>query len=253
MEPNQQGQIPADPPQQNTVPSQTIPPQPSTEPLSVVPAQPVTAVPQTSFPSQPLVEPPQAGLPNQPIIESPQTSLSSEPPQSFPEALSRNVGIIGIILAILAPPFGFVMSLINFLKARKNGTPDTLALVGIILSVGLFIIGSIVLFSIYSKTQNKLRGETYDIERRVDVNALVKHVERYVIAQQAFPESLEDIEQLPGIDKTELSAALVTPEGGSYTYRAIPEGCDKRTTCTGFKISSILSTGESFESGNSRQ
>ena len=198
--------------------------------------------------------PPQVATPqpvSQPFIsQQPQPAFAGQPLAVTPQVKQSNVlGIVGLILAVLLPLIGFVVSLIAYKKARKKGGSGTLSIVAIIISVLFFIAGLSIIYSTFTGVQ----GKALDVEKQVDVEFLRSGVEQYVLQEKKFPESLDNLKDisLPGVNADNLEAALISPDKEGYNYEVTPAGCDKRVTCTGFRIYTTLSTGEKFEIDNS--
>ena len=72
------------------------------------------------------------------------TSMTPETrsnPADFP---GRTLGIVGLVLAIVAPLIGVIVSAVAFSQSKKAGYSNTLARVGIIVGAALTALGLIV-------------------------------------------------------------------------------------------------------------
>ncbi|WP_368498002.1 hypothetical protein [Herbiconiux sp. A18JL235] len=72
------------------------------------------------------------------------TSMSPDTrstPADFP---GRTLGIVGLVLAIVVPLVGVIVSAVAFSQSKKAGYPNTLARVGIIVGAVLTVLGLIV-------------------------------------------------------------------------------------------------------------
>ena len=69
------------------------------------------------------------------------SDVSPAPAGSVP---GKTLGIVGVILAFLAPPIGLILSIVAKVQSRNAGVKNGAATAGIVLSI-LFIVGFIVL------------------------------------------------------------------------------------------------------------
>lgn len=68
---------------------------------------------------------------------------SAQPPADFP---GKTMGLVGLILAIVAPVIGLIVSLIARSQSKAAGFPNGLAKAGIIVGIILTVLG-IILFA----------------------------------------------------------------------------------------------------------
>jgi len=68
------------------------------------------------------------------------TAASPAPSTSVP---GKTLGIVGVVLAFLAPPLGLILSIVAKVQSKSAGVKNTPATAGIVLSI-LFIAGFIV-------------------------------------------------------------------------------------------------------------
>jgi len=69
------------------------------------------------------------------------TAASPAPSTTLP---GKTLGIVGVVLAFLAPPLGLILSIVAKVQSKSAGVKNTPATAGIVLSI-LFIVGFIVL------------------------------------------------------------------------------------------------------------
>jgi heme/copper-type cytochrome/quinol oxidase subunit 2 len=100
---------------------------------------------QTEVPAMPPTPPSVAA----PAPEAPATAQAPVAPAQpvANEDPGKTLGIVGLILAILFPLVGFIVSLIARSKSKKAGHSNTPAIIGIIISVILFVIQTIVVIA----------------------------------------------------------------------------------------------------------
>lgn len=74
-------------------------------------------------------------------------------PASAPPTPGATLGIVGLVLAFLAAPIGLILSIVAFVKLRKNGGKTGIALAGIIvgalitIAIILAVVGAIITFT----------------------------------------------------------------------------------------------------------
>jgi preprotein translocase subunit SecG len=91
-------------------------------------------------------QPPQAPQAPQP----PKDQYGSAPAYSGGSASSgdatagKTLGIVGLILAFLAPPIGLILSIVALVQSKNAGVKNTLAKVGLILSIVFIVLGIII-------------------------------------------------------------------------------------------------------------
>jgi len=78
--------------------------------------------------------------------------------------LIRGLGIVGLVLAIIMPPVGLVVSIATLIWARQEGQSSTMATWGIILSVVMIIVGIIVAFMALSMFTRAANAGALNIE-----------------------------------------------------------------------------------------
>lgn len=135
-EPVEQNEQPSDASTTDPVESTPVTPAPPAESISPQPPAPGVA-PDPASP---------ADSPTIPPMDAPQEPLL--PAQTDP---GKTLGIVGFILSFFVTVVGFVLSLIGFLKSKKAGHKNPLALAGIIISIVgtvVWIFSLIALFSL---------------------------------------------------------------------------------------------------------
>jgi len=197
--------------------------------------------------------------PTQQPIQSPQSQQNTPQQQPVQQAPTQTesglskpgqaIAVIGLILAIILPPIGVVVSFIAKSKAKTTGTKSILAVVGIIIgSILSLVILIIFIFGFLSGTQMAVKEKAYDNERRIDVKFLGNSVKQYVQQTGKFPETLDDLKDVQGINQEDLEAAIIDPKGFSYSYGPTPAGCtNEAKTCTGYQVYAVSSTGQTIE------
>jgi uncharacterized membrane protein len=73
----------------------------------------------------------------------------TQPPPGYytpvPSPPGRTLGLIGLILAIVAPLVGLVVSIVARSQSQQAGLPNPMARAGIIVSVVLLVLGTVLL------------------------------------------------------------------------------------------------------------
>lgn len=92
---------------------------------------------QSLQPQQPAVTSPAPVVSQMPAAPSAQTAQMSEDP-------GKTLGIVGLVLAFVAPLIGLILSIIARNKSKKAGHNNSLALIGIIVGAVLTVIGIII-------------------------------------------------------------------------------------------------------------
>ena len=149
----------------------------------------------------------------------------------------KTLAIVGLVFALFMPLVGLALSIIAYYQSKKAGVKNTIAIVGIIVNVifNLLIVSFIVMmvafgfwmFSTFSEATER------DNTRKATMQYLGLEVTRYAQANTAYPASLQNLTSLSGFNST----TLTDSKGNSYSYTTTPEGCDIKTTCTGYIIS----------------
>ena len=71
-------------------------------------------------------------------------TLPAVPAEAARPAPSRGLAIAGLILAVVAPLIGLIVSLVAASKLRRAGAPKGLAVAGIVVGAALTVIGIVV-------------------------------------------------------------------------------------------------------------
>jgi heme/copper-type cytochrome/quinol oxidase subunit 2 len=100
---------------------------------------------------------------NPPVVAqavSPQPPQSTALPQTAP-VNSNGLAIAGIILAVVVPLIGLIVSIVAFNKAKKANTPTTTATIGIALGIFLSMVSFFIFVSLvnagYRSAQEKAK------------------------------------------------------------------------------------------------
>lgn len=109
-----------------------------------IPTEPQPA--QAAYPPQaPFTQ--QGAAPGYPVTAPPQVAAA-------PQVPGRGLAIAGLILAILTPPIGLILSIVALVKLRRNGGRTGAAIAGIVIgalfTIGM-IIGAVTLISVMSQ------------------------------------------------------------------------------------------------------
>ena len=154
-----------------------------------------------------------------------------------PDYPGKTLAIVGLVFALFMPLVGLALSIIAYFQSKKAGVKNTIAIVGIIVNVifNLLIISIIAMmvafgFWIFNTISE---ASQRDDARKATMQYLGLEVVRYAQSNMAYPTNLQDLTSLPGFNST----TLTDSKGNSYSYMATPEGCDIKTTCTGYIIS----------------
>ncbi|MDQ0613690.1 hypothetical protein QF046_001331 [Microbacterium sp. W4I4] len=90
-------------------------------------------------------------------------SAPTAPPQAphqaapAPSAPGTGLGIAGLVLAFLAAPIGLILSIVAFVKLRKNGGKTGVALAGIIIGA-LFVIAITIMIIVAVSMLSQVAG-----------------------------------------------------------------------------------------------
>ncbi len=82
-----------------------------------------------------------------------------QPAAGTGEDPGKTLGIVGLVLAIIAPLIGLIISIVARGKSKQAGFQNGLAKAGIIVSIVLMvlnIIGAIILIPVYMETMNQI-------------------------------------------------------------------------------------------------
>lgn len=127
---------PAHPPQPETPsPPEPAPPYPPAPAYSAAP--PYSAAPGAALPGSPQ---PQAPLGYAPPLYPPPPI-----PQTVPVIPGRGLGIAGLVLAFIFPPLGLIFSIIGKVLSRRVNYKNVPAIIGIIASAFLIVVGIVVM------------------------------------------------------------------------------------------------------------
>ena len=66
--------------------------------------------------------------------------MTTPPPADYP---GKTLGIVGLILAIIMPLVGLIISIVAQSQSKKAGYPNTMAKVGVIVGAILVVLGII--------------------------------------------------------------------------------------------------------------
>ena len=119
-----------------------------TNPDQQPPQPPTDGVPPT--PENPGYAPPAYGAP----AHNPQAAYGASTPQGYPAAPGyaapapvpgKGLAIAGLILAIVAPLVGFILSIVARSKLKKAGAPTGMATAGIVIGAILTVVWIIII------------------------------------------------------------------------------------------------------------
>ncbi len=197
---------------------------------------------QPNYGPQPVQPPPQ------PVQQSPASPAPTpQGQQPSPPPQSKSLSIVGLVLAVFLPIVGLIVSIVAFSKAKRSGQNTSLAIAGIVVGIIMTLVFAGVAWALLGSTSSGIQDVAKDNERTVDVKYLGTSIESYVNSQGVFPSSLSDLSQLTDFD----GEALIEPDAGSYGYELTPEGCDPQINCTGYRVFTTSSTGETIQESNS--
>jgi len=97
--------------------------------------------PPGEYPGQPPQAPQAPQPPKDQYGAAPAYSGGAAP--SGDATAGKTLGIVGLILAFLAPPIGLILSIVALVQSKNAGVKNTLAKVGLILSI-VFIVLAII-------------------------------------------------------------------------------------------------------------
>ena len=98
--------------------------------------------PPGEYPGQPPQAPQAPQPPKDQYGSAPAYSGGS--PSSGDATAGKTLGIVGLILAFLAPPIGLILSIVALVQSKNAGVKNTLAKVGLILSIVFIVLGIII-------------------------------------------------------------------------------------------------------------
>ena len=79
------------------------------------------------------------------MTDAPATAPGPAPAPSVP---GKTLGIVGLVLAFLAPLIGLILSIVAANQSKKAGVKNTPATVGIVLSIIFLVIGLIIAIAV---------------------------------------------------------------------------------------------------------
>ena len=79
------------------------------------------------------------------------TPTPSEPVGDYP---GKTLGIVGLVLAIVAPVIGIVVSAIALNQSKKAGYPNKLAKIGLIVGIVLTVLIVILYIAVFAAAMN---------------------------------------------------------------------------------------------------
>ena len=148
----------------------------------------------------------------------------------------KTLAIVGLVMAFFMPLLGLALSIVAYIQSKKAGFKNTIAIAGIIVNaifnlLTIFIVVMMVIFGFWIFGEIS-KANDRDNTRKATMQYLGLEVVRYIQTNMAYPVSLQDLTSLPGFNST----SLTDSKGNSYSYIPTPEGCDVKTTCTGYII-----------------
>lgn len=90
-----------------------------------------------------------------------------------PAVIRKGAGIVSLVLAVITPPVGLVLSIATLIWARRSGEKGILAVCGVVVSVVLLITMVIVGFVLFGQLVNAAN------DGLIDVQALCVHRDRW--------------------------------------------------------------------------
>lgn len=198
---NPEANIPVTPPTEPIQPTNPVPTPPD--------AAPVETPPTTTFaPATPSPAPVTAPTPMPEMAMPPQQPVAAAPllPAKDP---GTTLAVVGLVFAFIFAPVGIVLSILAKNKSKKAGFKNTLATVGIVLSI-LFLLPYLILFVVIpmmvankpadsqtdstgnSSVQSNVAAKSgsSDDQRKTDIRAIQKGLEEYYVDNKAYPASL---------------------------------------------------------------
>lgn len=113
--------------------------------VSVTPVSPApSGVPQVAPGPAPIVTPVPQPLPVQPA-SVPAYAVPTGQSYGVGEDAGKTLGIVGLILAFFIAPVGLILSIVGVVKSKNSGHTNVPAILGIIFSVIIGIIGTVVI------------------------------------------------------------------------------------------------------------
>ncbi len=193
--------------------------------------------PQT--PDSPSAEP--AVQPPTPTPETPATPIEpAQPVASQPTEAhdpGKTIAIIGLVLVLVFPLVGLILSIVAKVKSKKAGFKNGIAVAGIILNGLSIIVGILAVILIILASSKGIQTLAADTEAVADINNQYAALESYYATNKVYPSSLSSLTYLS-------EEAVTTPEGYTYVYGPTPAGCS--SDCTGYTLETQLSTGEVY-------
>jgi|GEM_PF-704050 len=191
---------------------------PSTPPEQ--PEQPNPVPVQSEFEStQPQPEPTQPQVVEQPAQQPVYTP--AQPDYQAPAATNpgKGLGIAGFILAFFFPLVGLPLSIVGFLKSKKAGMKNGLALAGIILNV-ISILATILFIIITITAYNGIQQRANTSTAQSSAQSVVNMAEMYAIESSEYDEADQLVSRYPKafsdissmLDNTKQATAALTSE-----------------------------------------
>lgn len=210
---------PVTPPEDPTTNEPSIE-QPAAQPTVEQPYQQPTTPSVVEQPSayQPPVEQPAV----QPPVAPPFQPAVTPPPYQAPAATQdpgKTLGIIGFVFAfVFLQLVGLPLSIIGFIKSRKAGFKNNLALAGIILNAVFLVIsiGIYALFTVlaYQGVQERARTSADTYAAQAAAMSVMKHAEMQFADKGMYPQHLTELAKIDSVtySKSALTSVPPTPE-----------------------------------------
>lgn len=90
------------------------------------------------------------------VAPDPGQTIPASPAETAPPAPGRGLAIAGLVLAVVAPLIGLILSLVAAARLRRAGAPQGLAVAGIVIGAVLTIVGIIVGVTAWATLSNLL-------------------------------------------------------------------------------------------------
>ncbi|MBP7807056.1 hypothetical protein KA047_01025 [Candidatus Saccharibacteria bacterium] len=194
----------------------------------MTPEEPVTS------PTQPETPPAEPTAPEAP---SPPPTQSPSPAPATDTDPGKTLAIIGLVLVLVFPLVGLILSIIAKVKSSKAGFKNGIAVAGIVLNGLSIIVGILAVILIILASSKGIQTLAADTEAVADINNQYAALESYYATNKTYPSSLSSLTYLS-------QESVTTPEGYTYVYAPTPAGCI--TDCSSYTLETQLSTGEVY-------
>lgn len=192
---------------------------PSTPPEQ--PEQPNTPAAQPEFESTQQPTAPVQSQPVEPVQQQPEPAYAPPAQQQYPAQNADNpgkgLGIAGFILAFFFPLVGLPLSIVGFIKSKKAGLKNGLALAGIILN-SISLLAGILMILVLITAYNGIELRANTSTAQATAQNVVTMAEMYAVESSEYDEADQLVSRYPKafsdissmLEDTTLASAALT-------------------------------------------